>query len=65
MTDKCYKDCDGNYISSDYVLFIENPKDIIDKIYIKDVWYYEPCELYKEILYDWRMIRKYRNGQTE
>ena len=45
----CYKSEDGDYICSDDVLFIENPEDIIDDIYIKDVFYREPEIVYKEI----------------
>lgn len=57
-TEQYYKDSDGNYISSDYVIFIENPKDIIDGCYIKEVWYQEPYEIYKEILKECKYIHK-------
>ena len=55
---KCYRDSDGNYISSDYVIFTENTEDIIDSCYIKDVWYKEPYEVYKEILKECNYIHK-------
>lgn len=56
MTTKCYKNEDSDYICSDDVLFIENPEDIIDDIYIKDVWFQEPEIIYKEILNEWKLI---------
>lgn len=47
---KCYLDEDMNIICSDEYLFPENPEDIIDNTYIKDVYYIEPQEIYKDIL---------------
>lgn len=47
---KCYLDGDGNTICSDEYLFPENPEDIIDNTYIKEVYYIEPQEIYKDIL---------------
>ncbi len=60
----CYKNEDGDYICSDDVLFIENPEDIIDDIYIKDVFYREPEIVYKEILLECKLIRKYRTKEN-
>lgn len=47
---RCYLDEDGNIICSDEYLFPENPEDIIDYTYIRDVWYVDPQEVYKDIL---------------
>lgn len=58
MTSKCYQDNNGNYICSDEYLFPENPEDIIDFLYIKDVWYCNPSEVYKEILEENKHIHK-------
>ncbi len=50
MVNRCYLDEDGNVICSDEYLFPENPEDIIDYTYIKDVYYVDPQEVYKDIL---------------
>jgi len=50
MESKCYLDEDGNVICSDEYLFPENPEDIIDNTYIKDVYYVDPQEIYTDIL---------------
>jgi predicted RNA-binding protein len=50
MKAKCYRNFEGEVIFSDDVLFIEKEEDIIDGMYIKDVWYREPSEIYAEIL---------------
>lgn len=63
MTSKCYTDSEGNYICSDDVIFIENEEDIIDIFYIKDVWYQETQQLYKEILNEWKLIHTYRTKE--
>lgn len=52
MSIKGYKDEDGQYLNSDEVLFEENTYDIIDDLYIKDIFYIEPSKLYEEILND-------------
>ena len=43
-------DEDMNIICSDEYLFPENPEDIIDNTYIKDVWFVDQQEIYKDIL---------------
>lgn len=58
MTEKCYKDTDNNVIYSDSVLFEEYPDDIIDEVYIKDVFYRDPQDIYKEILEENKYIHK-------
>jgi len=58
MAEKCFKDTEGNVIYSDSVLFEENPEDIIDKVYIKDVLYRDPQEIYIEILEENKYIHK-------
>lgn len=55
---KYYLDEDGNVICSDEYLFPENPEDIIDGIYIKDIFYQEPEEIYQEILKENELIHK-------
>lgn len=58
MTEKCYKDTEGNVIYSDSVLFEEYPENIIDEVYIKNVWYRDPQEIYIEILEESKHINK-------
>lgn len=58
MVEKCYKDTDGNVICSDSVLFEEYPENIIDEVYIKDVYYRDPQEVYIEILEENKHINK-------
>ena len=55
---KCYKDTEGNVIYSDSVLFEENSENIIDKVYIKDVWCRDPQETYIEILEECSKCKK-------
>ena len=45
-----YKDFEGNYIDSDYVIFEENSEDIIDDTYIKSDWHRDPEKIYIEII---------------
>lgn len=58
MTAKCYRDEDGNVLYSDEIIFSECIDDIIDDIYIKDVWYCNPEEVYKDILKECKHIHK-------
>jgi len=58
LTAKAYRDDNGGYIESDNVIFEENPEDIIDGIYIKDVFYQDAEQTYIEILEECKYRKK-------